>query len=116
MNSEVQDYLDAVPQERKPVVDKLHELIIGLYPDAAVDMSYRMPTYKAKDGWVAIANQKHYVSLYTCGAHHLVAFRDKYPRIKTGKGCINFKATDRIPMQAVKTVIKHAIEQSKVTK
>ena len=59
MNSEVQDYLDAVPLERKPVVDTLHQLITDLYPAATVDMSYRMPTYKAKDGWVAIANQKH---------------------------------------------------------
>ena len=58
MNRDVQRYLDAVPTERKPLVNKLHELIVGLYPVANVDMSYRMPTYKAKDGWVAIANQK----------------------------------------------------------
>jgi len=76
-------------------------------------MSYRMPTYKVKDGWVAIANQKRYVSLYTCGAHHIAGFKEKYPGIRTGKGCINFKATDQIPVAAVKAVIKHAIEQSK---
>ena len=116
MNKDVQVYFDAVPDERKPVVDKLHELIPGLYTDVAVDMSYRMPTYKAKDGWVALANQKSHVSLYTCGAHHLVAFKARHPKIKTGKGCINFKVTDRIPVQAVKTVIKHAIEQNKSLK
>jgi uncharacterized protein YdhG (YjbR/CyaY superfamily) len=110
MDKEVRRYLDTVPEDRKPILEKLHNLIVGLYPRAKVDMSYRMPTYKAKDGWVAIANQKRYVSLYTCGAHHIAEFKEKYPGIRTGKGCINFRATDQIPVTAVKTVIKHAIE------
>jgi uncharacterized protein YdhG (YjbR/CyaY superfamily) len=113
MNREVQCYLASVPKDRKPLVDKLHGLIIGLYPEAKIDMSYRMPTYKVKDGWVAVANQKQYVSLYTCGAHHLSKFKEKHPGIKTGKGCINFKATDTLPVAAVKGVIKHAIEHPK---
>jgi len=113
VDKEVRRYLDTVSQDRKPIVEKLHNLIVGLYPRAQVDMSYRMPTYKVKDGWVAIANQKRYVSLYTCGAHHIAGFKEKYPGIRTGKGCINFKATDQIPVAAVKAVIKHAIEQSK---
>jgi uncharacterized protein YdhG (YjbR/CyaY superfamily) len=113
VDKEVRRYLDTVPQDRKPIVEKLHKLIVGLYPRAKVDMTYRMPTYKAKDGWVAIANQKRYVSLYTCGAHHIAEFKEKYPGIRTGKGCINFKVTDQIPVTAVKAVIRHAIEQSK---
>jgi uncharacterized protein YdhG (YjbR/CyaY superfamily) len=113
VDKEVRRYFDTVPKDRKPVIEKLHKLIVGLYPGAKVDMSYRMPTYKAKDGWVAIANQKHYVSLYTCGAHHIAGFKEKYPGIKTGKGCINFKVTDQIPVAALKAVIKHAIKESK---
>jgi uncharacterized protein YdhG (YjbR/CyaY superfamily) len=113
VNRDVQRYLDAVPEERKPLVEKLHELITGLYPKVAIDMSYRMPTYKAKGSWVAIANQKSYVSLYTCGAHHIAAFKKKYPGIRTGKGCINFKITDRVPLAEVRKVIKHAIDHPK---
>ena len=113
MNKEVQRYMDAVPEDRKQVVGKLHALIIGLYPNAEVDMSYKMPTYKAKGGWVAWANQKRYVSFYTCGPHHIAEFKEKYPDIKTGKGCINFKPTDTIPEAALKQVVKHAIEHPK---
>ena len=113
MNQDVQQYFNAVPEERKHLVQQLHALIVGLYPNAGIDMSYRMPTYKAKGGWVALANQKHYVSLYTCGAHHLAEFIQKYPGIRTGKGCINFKVTDPIPMAEVKKVIRHAIEHPK---
>jgi uncharacterized protein YdhG (YjbR/CyaY superfamily) len=113
MKREVRSYLAAVPKERKPLVNRLHELIVELYPDAEIDMSYRMPTYKAEEGWVALANQKQYVSLYTCGAHHLAEFKSKHPKIKTGKGCINFKQSDTVPVAAVKKVIRHAIEHPK---
>jgi uncharacterized protein YdhG (YjbR/CyaY superfamily) len=110
---DVQRYLDAVPDERKRLVQRLDRLIVDMYPDACVDMSYRMPTYKAKEGWVAIANQKSYVSLYTCGAHHIAAFKKKYPGIKTGKGCINLKVTDIVSATELRKVIRHAIEHPK---
>ena len=113
MNRDVQRYMESVPQDRKLVVGKLHTLILELYPNAEVDMSYKMPTYKVKDGWVALANQKRYISLYTCGPHHIAAFKEKYPAIKTGKGCINLKPTDEIPVSALKEVVKHAIEHPK---
>jgi uncharacterized protein YdhG (YjbR/CyaY superfamily) len=110
VNREVRRYLNGVPEDRKPLVEKIHGLIVGVYPDAKIDMSYRMPTYRVKDGWVAVANQKRYVSLYTCGAHHLAEFKLKHPGIGTGKGCINFNATDPVPVTAVRKVIRHAIE------
>lgn len=110
MNRDVRRYFNAVPEDRKPLVEKIHGLIVCLYPDATIDMSYRMPTYRAMDGWVAVANQKRYVSLYTCGAHHLAEFKATYPGIATGKGCINFKPADPVPVAAIRKVIKHAIE------
>lgn len=113
MNRDAKRYFAAVPEDRKPLVEQLHTLIMRLYPNAKIDMSYRMPTYKAKDGWVALANQKRYVSLYTCGAHHLAEFKEKHPGIKTGKACINFRVTDSVPLATVERVIKHAIEHPK---
>lgn len=113
VNQELEDYFEAVPPERKAVFEQLHGLILSLYPEAAVDLSYRMPTYRVGDGWVAIANQKHYVSLYTCGAQHLAGFRAAHPEIRTGKGCINFKPDAELPVDAVAQVIRHAIEHPK---
>jgi len=113
VNADVKRYLAAVPENRKPLVERLHGLIVGLYPEVAIDMSYRMPTYKVGDGWVALANQKRYVSLYTCGAHHLAAFKKRYPGIKTGTGCINFRLSDEVADEAIEQVIEHAIEHPK---
>lgn len=113
MNQDVKAYFAAVPEKRKGHVEVLHKAIIDCFPKAMVDLKYNMPTYTYGSGWVAIANQKHYVSLYTCSAAHLESFRSTYPNYKTGKGCINFREKDEIPVEAVKEVIKHAIEHPK---
>ena len=113
MDRAVKQYLDTVPAGRRDRVLQLHELILELFPDAQVDMSYRMPTYRHGDGWVALANQKQYVSLYTCGEHHLAAFREKHPQISTGKGCIRFRQKDPLPRTALKQVIRHAMNRPK---
>ena len=113
MNEALENYFASVPADRKPVVDKLHQLIIGLYPEATIDISYKMPTYRVGDRWVALANQKHYVSLYTCGHHHIAEFKQKHPEIKTGKGCINFKPGNELPVEDLKAVVTHAITNPK---
>ena len=106
-------YLKSVPKQRLERYTSIHKLIMRLYPDAQVDMSYKMPTYRHGEGWVALANQKNYISLYTCSESHIKPYKNKHPQQKTGKGCINFKITDSVPVAAVKRVIRHAIEHPK---
>lgn len=115
MPPDVQAYFDAVPPARLPRLQALHVLILECFPEAMVDLSYKMPTYRYGDGWVAIANQKSYVSLYTCSAEHLAQFKQQYPTYKTGKGCINFRAKDDLPAAAIKQVIQHAMLHPKGT-
>jgi hypothetical protein len=71
-----------------------------------------MPTYRHGDGWVALANQKNYISLYTCAESHIETYKRRLPRQKTGKGCINFRARDEIYYDNPEYVIRHAIESS----
>ncbi len=115
MKREVKKYMVAVPVSRKAKIDSLHTLITYAFPKAIVDMRYKMPTYQFGDGWVAIANQKNYVSLYTCSYHHIDSFKAKHPKIKTGKGCINFKDNDPMPLKDIEAVVKHAINHPKDT-
>lgn len=113
MNDSVTGYFASVSEDRRATLEALHDLITSLYPDAVIDLQYRMPTYHFGEGWVAIANQKNYVSLYTCGAHHLAEFKQKHPKVKTGKGCINFRPKDTLPLSDIRQVIRHAIEHPK---
>lgn len=109
MDADVLAYFDAVDASRRVRLEALHNLIVECFPDVSIDMKYKMPTYTHGEGWVAIANQKSYVSLYTCSAAHLETFKARHPDVKTGKGCINFRAKDEIPVADVKEVVRHAM-------
>lgn len=104
MDADVTAYFNGLPVDRQRLVDALHDLITTLYPDARISMSWGMPTYRTKDGWVSLANQRRYVSLYTCDARHLAAFKGRHPEIQTGKTCINFRPTDEIPADTAKVI------------
>jgi uncharacterized protein YdhG (YjbR/CyaY superfamily) len=110
---DVEAYFGVHAEERATVLRRLHELIVGLYPGAVVSMKYRMPTYHVGEGWVAVANQKRYVSLYTCDVSHIEEFKRKNPNIKTGRGCINFTSLETIPYEDVRDVVIHAFETPK---
>ena len=113
MSNDIETYLASVPEQRLDRFKSIHNLILKLYPDATVDMSYKMPTYRVGEGWVALANQKNYISLYTCGESHLASYQHRHPEQKTGKGCINFRARDEIHYHDLEAVIRHAIEHPK---
>lgn len=109
MSSDVEAYFESAQPNRKEKMLQLRGVILEHFPLAKESMAYKMPTYEFENGWVAIANQKNYVSLYTCGEMHLESFKAVHPKIKTGKGCINFKDKDVIPIDDVVPVIKSAM-------
>ncbi len=113
MNNDVEQYLAAVSPERRSRLDILPQIITSSFPLVVVDMKYKMPTYHLGEGWVAIANQKNYVSLYTFGYHHIEQFKAKHPQIKTGKGCLNFRDRDPLPLEDIRAVVEHAINHPK---
>jgi uncharacterized protein YdhG (YjbR/CyaY superfamily) len=110
---QVLEYFAGQPGPRRARLLVLHRMILSLYPTARVDMAYRMPTYRHGDGWVALANQKHHLSLYTCGYHHIEDFKTAHPEVKTGKGCINLRDRDALPVEDLADVVRHAIEHPK---
>jgi len=110
MDKAIRDYIEAVLDERRPLFDRLHKSIVGLYPDAEIFLSYQIPTYRVKSGRVSLGYWKNGVSLYTTGPQYIARFKAEYPAIKTGHASINFKVADAIPEDALKAVIRHALD------
>ena len=110
MDEAVQRYVDAIPAEQRPLFDRLQSLILELYPDAKVVISYQIPTYKAKGGRVSLGLWKSGVSLYTTDPQHIESFRSRHADIKAGKASLNFKLTDELPEQDVRDVVVRAME------
>jgi uncharacterized protein YdhG (YjbR/CyaY superfamily) len=110
MDEAVQRYIDAIPPEQRSLFDRLQSLILELYPDAEIVISYQIPTYKAAGGRVSLGLWKEGVSLYTTDPQHIDEFKSQHPAIKTGKASLNFRVTDELPENDVKKVVNRAMQ------
>ena len=103
-------FVNAVSDERRKAFDTLERLILGMYPDARIGISYGVPTYWAKSGRVGLAYWSGGVSFYPFGGDYLDEFRSEHPTIRTSKGTINFKVSEKVPVMALKKIIRQSIE------
>lgn len=102
-------YVAQVPEARRERALALHGLVLSLYPQAAVSMEYRMPTYRLGEHYVAWASQKRHLALYTCSDQRIAGFRARHPEVSAGKGCLRFRDSQRLPLADLAQVVKNAL-------
>jgi hypothetical protein len=93
MDEGVRRYLDEMDIEYRPVFDRLHRLIVAMYPDAEVVLSYGMPTYRIGRRRLNIGAWKHGLSLYVSPKRD-GGFSARHPELATGKGTIKLSPGD----------------------
>jgi uncharacterized protein YdhG (YjbR/CyaY superfamily) len=110
MNQIAQDYINKSDDSaQKALFERLHNLIMKLYPLAENNLSYGLLKYFIGKQRIWLGYWKQGVSLYTGCPELITAFRQKYPEIKTGKGCLNFRLADKIPVPDLKQLIQGAL-------
>lgn len=90
----VQDYIEAIIPEHRPLFDRLHRLILEAQPDATVVLSYQIPTYKAGARRLYVGAWKHGVSLYGWQQGGDAGFTTRHPELQTSKGTIRLRPED----------------------
>jgi len=90
----VQNYIAAIGPEYRPLFDRLHRLILAVHPEAAVVLSYRMPTYTVGKRRLYLGVWKHGVSIYGWQQGSEAAFIARYPALKTSTGTIRLGPED----------------------
>jgi uncharacterized protein YdhG (YjbR/CyaY superfamily) len=94
MDDAVQDYIDAIAPEQRPLFDRLHRLVLEVHPDAAVLLSYQIPTYKVGRRRLFIGVWKHGVSIYGFEQGRDAGFTARHPELRTSKGTIQLRPGD----------------------
>jgi uncharacterized protein YdhG (YjbR/CyaY superfamily) len=102
-------YVAQVPEARRERALALHGLILSLFPQAAVSMDHRMPTYRVGEQFVAWASQKRHLSLYACSDERIAGFRARHPEVDAGKGCLRFRDGERLPLGDLAQVVRNAL-------
>ncbi|QQS39094.1 DUF1801 domain-containing protein [Candidatus Woesebacteria bacterium] len=119
----ISTYLALVPDERKEMVNTLHNFIHKAAPNLRVYFAHNMLGYgsfpytnykKEKLNWpiIALANQKNYVSIYICaiegGEYIAEKYKEKFGKVSVGKSCIRFRKLEDINLPALKMIIQKA--------
>ncbi len=126
----IDEYLEAIPEERKEAFSKLRSVILEHLPAGYEEtMLYGMPAYVVPhslypDGYhckpsdplpfINIASQKNFVALYHMGIYAdpelLAWFQEEYPKhsktkLNMGKSCIRFKNVKNIPYELIAELV-----------
>jgi hypothetical protein len=90
----VRDYIDAIVPEHRPLFDRLHRLVLEVHPDAALVLSYKIPTYKVGSRRLFLGVWKHGVSIYGWDQGRDAGFIARHPKLKNGKGTVQLRPSD----------------------
>jgi hypothetical protein len=117
-----EEYLAALPEDRREILSRVREVILAHLPDGYEEgmqygmISYFVPlsryptTYNGQAlSYVALASQKNYVSLYLTSIYGNgpaeAWFREEYAKSgkkpNMGKSCVRFKKLEDLPLDLV---------------
>lgn len=111
MDKDVRDYIEAVPAEHRPLFDRLHRLILEVWPEVDVVMAYKMPTYRVGKRRLHVGVWKHGVSLYGHGGRD-AGFASRHPTLLSGKSTLRLRPEDAatIPDDEFRDLARAALE------
>ncbi len=123
----VEAYLEELPEERRAVVGSVRDVILENLPDGWVEMmdygmiSYAIPLERYSDtynkhplGYIALASQKQYVSLYLMTVYGDPVteawFKERWDAsgkpLNMGKSCVRFRTLDDLPLNLIRDVVR----------
>jgi uncharacterized protein YdhG (YjbR/CyaY superfamily) len=96
MDDAVWDYIEAIAPEHRPLFDRIHRLVLEVRPDAAVVLSYGMPTYKVGGRRLFVGVWRHGVSVYGWQEGRDGGFAARHPELRTSTGTIRLRPEDAV--------------------
>ena len=109
----VDDYLAAVPKNKRAALAKLREAIRATIPTATEVISYGVPTFK-KDGkgLVAYGAATTHCTFYLMSTGVVRAHAAELKAYEIGKGSIQFQADKPLPKALVTKLVKARIAEN----
>jgi Domain of unknown function (DU1801) len=124
----VDDYLASLPDGRREIVTRVHEVVTEAVPELEVRMwktfigygSYHYRYASGREGeWfpIGLTNNKSYVSLYFCAAEDDGYLAEKNEerlgKVSVGRSCVRFKKLDDLNLEVVAELAQRAAALSK---
>jgi len=112
-SASVDDYLAAIPEERRAVMEALRQTIKAAAPDATELISYGMPAFKSHGQFlVSYDAYKNHYSLFPASEAVVEACGNELKPYLTGKGTISFRADNPLPAALVTKIVKVRVAEN----
>jgi hypothetical protein len=105
-------YLDSLPAARRTEIERVWGLVRERIPDGYTEeIGAKFISFKAGADWyVALANQKNYISLYLIPLYVFPEMKAKLDaaaskKLKCGKSCINFQRAEELPLEVIGEIV-----------
>lgn len=103
----VDEYLAALPDDRRVALEELRTAIRAAAPDAIESIAYDMPALRLNDTFlVSYAAFKSHYSLFPASADVVKALGDEIQPYLVGRGTIRFPINAPIPLDLVTRVVR----------
>jgi uncharacterized protein YdhG (YjbR/CyaY superfamily) len=105
--STVEEYLAALPDDRRVVLEELRATIRAAAPEATETIAYQMPALRSHGGrlLVSYAAFKRHSSLFPASGAVVEALGEELTPWLSGKGTIRFPVDRPIPLELVTRIV-----------
>jgi uncharacterized protein YdhG (YjbR/CyaY superfamily) len=112
--STVEEYLAALPPDRRAVVEQLRYTINAAAPEATESIAYQMPALRSHGGQflVSYASFKKHYSLFPASEAVVNELGDELKPYLAGKGTIQFPADKPLPLSLVERIVKVRVAEN----
>ena len=116
-----EQYIAEVEEKRRADIQTLHDMVCEEAPELEPTMEFGMLGYgkfhykysSGREGdWmkIGIANNKQYISLYSCAAdddgYVAERYKDRLPKANIGKSCVRFKHLSDLDEETLRELIR----------
>lgn len=105
-------YLDALPTGRRVEIERVWNFVRENIPGGYTEeIGEKFLSFKTGTDWyVALANQKNYISLHLIPLYVFPDMKAKFDaaaskKLKCGKGCINFQRAEELPFEVLAEIV-----------
>ena len=103
----VDEYLAALPDDRRAVLEGLRRTIREAAPEAVESIAYQMPAFRlAGQFFVSYAAFKNHYSLFPASAAVVAALKEEVAPYLAGQGTFRFPAGQPIPLGTVTKIVQ----------
>jgi len=111
----VEEYLAALPDERRAVMEELRQTIRAAAPEATETIAYQMPAFRNQGRFlVSYAAFKDHYSLFPASDAVIAAIGEELTPYLAGKGTIRFRSSEPLPAAVVTKIVKIRLAENAV--